>query len=123
VPDDLSESELQKYVEQNSSKIVFGKSTIGAAYTIDDSSFNITNENIIDAEFTSIYDNGNKVTTSCKVDLVTREAFDIMPVKDLASSNDSQYVRSYVTALGKEHLAIQANNQPIVTDVYWFREG
>lgn len=58
---------------------------------------------IKDATFTSVWDGGVAVTTNCKVNLETREVFDIEPVDiDGVDTLDEEYVtidgKNYSTA-------------------------
>lgn len=55
-----------------------------------------------DATFTSVWDGGHEVTTSCKVNMETKEVFDIGMVSVEGSDVDI-LDREYVTIDGKEY--------------------
>lgn len=59
---------------------------------------------IVDAEFTSVWDGGFAITTNCKVNLETREVFDI--------ERDETYADA-VDVLDKEYITINGENFPV----------
>lgn len=84
--------------------------------TIDDS-------HIRAAKFTSVWDGGFCVTTECKVNLDTREIFDIQ-----MSEDDTDYQtldEEYVSFDGKRHPAIKKNdfNETYKSAGYFWYEG
>lgn len=64
---------------------------------------------IIEAEFTSIWDGGFAVTTGCKVNMATKEVFDI---------EVSTEVADMVNNLDEEYITIDGENYPVVSDEY-----
>lgn len=80
-------------------------------------------EEIVDAEFTSVWDGGFCVTTSCKVNLATREIFDIETSEDAADSYDN-LDKEYVTISGFKHPVVEANGYDDETEkmgYYWYK--
>lgn len=63
---------------------------------------------IKDATFTSVWSGGYKVTTNCKVDMETREVFDI----EIAEVDDSldQLDYEYITLNGQEYVVYNAED-------------
>lgn len=57
-------------------------------------------ENIKNATFTSVWDDGIEVTTNCKINMDTKEVFDV----EVAYINDLDILeREYVTIDGVDH--------------------
>lgn len=80
-------------------------------------------EEIIDAEFTSVWDGGYCITTSCKVNLSTREVYDI---------EDAVGVEAFVDVLDEEYVMINGTKYPVIESerydrdyesdgYYWYR--
>lgn len=61
------------------------------------------------AEFTSVWDGGFAVTTGCKVDMVTKEVFDI---------EESEGTADEVNCLDEEYVTIDGQDYPVVSDEY-----
>lgn len=66
-------------------------------------------ENIIIAEFTSVWDGGFAVTTGCKVNMDTKEVFDI---------EVSEGTADMVNELDEEYITINGESYPVVSDEY-----
>lgn len=64
---------------------------------------------IINAEFTSVWDGGLAVTTNCKVNMVTKEVFDIEVSAETADM---------VNELDEEYVTINGENYPVISDEY-----
>lgn len=60
-----------------------------------------------EAEFTSVWDGGTAVTTSCKVNMVTKEVFDI----EISESTADE-----VNCLDEEYITINGQNYPVFSD-------
>ena len=71
---------------------------------------------IKDAKFTSVWDGGYKITTKCKVNMETKEVFDIEVSEDIADLvDDLNY--EYVTIDGENHF-VSYNGEEDTT--YWY---
>lgn len=68
------------------------------------------------AEFTSVWDGGTVVTTGCKVNMVTKEVFDIIV---------SEGVADMVDVLDEEYITIDGEEFPVsdedTGDGYWYK--
>ena len=76
---------------------------------------------IIDAEFTSVWDGGIKVTTPCKVNLLTREIFDIGEFT-VCDGVLNVLDREYVTINGRPYPAVPHDDYQggSDTECYWY---
>lgn len=80
-------------------------------------------ENVIDAEFTSVWDGGIAITTPCKVNLATKEIFDINISIDNADAID-ELNEEYVTIDDTKYPAIEYDyydNDYKKDGYYWYR--
>lgn len=71
---------------------------------------------IVEGVYTSVWDGGIEVSTPCKVNLVTKEVFDIetADVEGLETLD-----REYVTVDGKEHSVGRTANEPSDAE-FWY---
>ena len=79
---------------------------------------------IVDAEYTSVWDGGVCITTPCKVNLVTREILDIDVSADAADSVET-LDEEYVTINGKQYPAVVRDYYSNVSEAdadgyYWY---
>lgn len=69
-----------------------------------------------EAEFTSVWDGGTTVTTDCKVNMATKEVFDIRVSEGMADMVD---------VLDEEHVTIDGEEFPVsgeeTGDGYWYK--
>ncbi|MCM1168181.1 MAG: hypothetical protein NC299_17930 [Lachnospiraceae bacterium] len=70
---------------------------------------------IVKAEFTSVWDDGVKITTDCKVNLETKEVFDIKVAEEGIDDLDI-LVKQYVTINGED---FEVSDDPDLTE-YWY---
>ena len=76
---------------------------------------------IKNATFTSVWDDGYEVTTNCKVDMETREVFDIEVndnTEDIESLNGLD--REYITVDGEEFDVLNADEYEIEDGDFWY---
>lgn len=75
-------------------------------------------ENIINATFVSVWDGGTAIETKCKINTITREVFDIIPVE----ADVDTFERQYVVIDGQEYNVVCVDESGEVGErEYWFR--
>ena len=75
-------------------------------------------ENIINATFVSVWDGGTAIETECKINTITREVFDIIPVE----ADVDTFERQYVVIDGQEYDVICVDGADEVEESeYWFK--
>lgn len=95
----------------------------GSVLTIETNNTIYTLHAVEDAEFTSVWDGGFAVTTGCKVNMATKEVFDIETSEDMADEVD---------VLDEEYVTINGEDFPVTSDEdmdespkesgeYWYR--
>ena len=70
---------------------------------------------IIDATFTSVWDGGYEITTNCKVNVDTKEVFDIelaIGSGDIVETLDEEYI-----TVGNKHYPVSNNKYGLG---YWY---
>lgn len=73
---------------------------------------------ILKAVYTSVWDGGVKITTNCKVNMKTKEVFDIeISDNDMEAFDTLNY--EYITIDGKNHNVVNAEEGVAETD-YWY---
>lgn len=79
-------------------------------------------KNIQPATFTSVWDNGNfSFTSNCRVNLDTKEVFDIEPAEDAATEAISTLDREYITLNGKKHAVMPKEESHENYDGFWYK--
>ena len=73
---------------------------------------------IINAAFTSVWDGDTCVTTPCKVDMDTREVFDIGQNSDVADAVD-HLDREYITVNGQEYPVVPSDEKE-TEEEFWY---
>ena len=75
---------------------------------------------IKDATFTSVWDGGYKVTTDCKVNMETREVFDIEVNNDdnIEGLNSLDY--EYITIDGEEFDVLNKDLNDVGVTDFWY---
>ena len=74
---------------------------------------------IKNATFTSVWDGGYEVTTSCKVDMETHEIFDIEMVE--VDESLEHLDNEYITLDGVDYAALNANEEDdIDKSNFWY---
>lgn len=74
-------------------------------------------ENIINATFVSVWDGGTAIETECKINTITREVFDIIPVE----ADVDTFERQYVIIDGQEYDVVCVDGADEVGESeYWF---
>lgn len=77
--------------------------------------YKVSKEDVIkEATFTSVWNGGYEITTSCKVNTVTKEIFDIQVVDTLTDDDGDELEildREYVTVDGTEYCAGNAYSE------------
>lgn len=76
---------------------------------------------IKNAKFTSVWDGGYEVTTNCKVDMETREVFDIEVndnADDIEGLNNLDY--EYITIDGEEFDVINKDLNDVGVTDFWY---
>lgn len=67
--------------------------------------------------FTSVWDGGYEVTTNCKVNMETREVFDI----EMADCDGFEYLeKEYITVDGEEYPVFQISDITEDDDEFWY---
>lgn len=75
-------------------------------------------ENIINATFVSVWDGGTAIETECKINTITREVFDIIPVE----ADVDVLERQYVIIDGQEYDIVRVDGADEVGESeYWFK--
>lgn len=79
-------------------------------------------QHIKEAIFTSVWDDGTKIVTACKVNLNTKEIFDVEQYKGNVEGLDS-LVEEYVTIEGIEYPALNTADFPnIGKEDFWYKK-
>ena len=89
-----------------------------------DNDSSVDDDEIMDAEYTSVWDGGICITTPCKVNPATREIFDIEVSTDVADSV-SVLEEEYVTVDGKKYPAVVRDYYSNISEAdasgyYWY---
>lgn len=75
-------------------------------------------KNIINATFVSVWDGGTAIETECKINTITREVFDIIPVE----ADVDTFERQYVVIDGQEYAVVCIDDvEEIEENEYWFK--
>lgn len=75
-------------------------------------------KNIINATFVSVWDGGTAIETECKINTITREVFDIIPVE----ADVDTFERQYVIIDGQEYDVVCVDDvEEIEENEYWFK--
>ena len=74
-------------------------------------------KNIINATFVSVWDGGTAIETECKINTITREVFDIIPVE----ADVDTFERQYVIIDGQEYDVVCVDEvEDVGENEYWF---
>lgn len=73
---------------------------------------------VVPAKFVSVWDGGTLIETGCKVNLKTREVFDIEVVEDVADMLDT-LDEEYIVLPGVKETVVQADERE--DGEYWYR--
>lgn len=77
----------------------------------------MVNKNIINATFVSVWDGGTAIETECKINTITREVFDIIPVE----ADVDVLERQYVIIDGQEYDIVRVDGaEDVGENEYWF---
>lgn len=79
------------------------------------------NENIITAEYTSVWDGAIAISAECKINLKTREIFDILPAGDNLLEEINQLTEQYVNINGRRYPAVEQADMPKHYTGYWYK--
>lgn len=77
-------------------------------------------KNIVKAEFTSVWDGGFAVTTGCKVNMDTKEVFDI-EVSEETADLVNELDKEYVTINGVDYSVFSEEDYPEGQSSFWYR--
>lgn len=77
-------------------------------------------EGIINATFTSVWDGGYAVTTDCKVNMKTKEVFDIKITDENADSFDV-LEREFITINNQDYPVFQSSDITEEDDEWWYK--
>lgn len=75
---------------------------------------------VVSAEFTSVWDGGFEVTTPCKVNLKTKEVFDIEESKGTADSVN-ELDEEYITINGQDYSVVKQEDLDENPDSFWYQ--
>ena len=77
---------------------------------------------IKNATFTSVWDDGYEVTTNCKVNMETKEVFDI-EIKDIIDIPEEldNLNDEYITIDGKDFDVLNADEYEIKDEDFWYK--
>ena len=76
-------------------------------------------EFIVPARFVSVWDGGTRIETGCKVNLKTREVFNIEEASEDAAESVNNLDEEYIVLPGVRETVVQLDERE--NDEYWYR--
>lgn len=115
-----TDNRIQNFGDWTISAFPCSKTSFGVEVIVPSEDSGPSSENIVDALFTSVWDGGASViTTSCKVNMVTKEVFDIEEADESTTSAVTTLDRQYIT-LGDGREFPVYSVEDVDPDDFWY---